>query len=82
MKASTSYLPKLKPEESRLPGLMIKILDEIPLDPRGETATSLSLRETFREDGRSCVPKPPDFLEAGLGVIVSARDDGRRSEKL
>ena len=78
---STSHLPKLRPE-SRLPGDMIKILDEIPLDLRGETITSFPPRELFREGARSGVPKPFDFREAGLGVIVSAREDGRRSEKL
>ena len=74
---SKSYLPKLKPEESRLPGVMIKTLEETPFDLLGK---SLSPRETFREDGRSNVPNSVDFLEAGRGVIVSAREDGRRSE--
>lgn len=61
---------------------MIKTLDETPFDLRGETTRSPSPRETFREGGRSGVPNPVDFLEAGRGVIVSAREDGRRSEKL
>lgn len=60
---------------------MIKTLEETPFDLRGETTGSLSPRETFREDGRSIVPWPVDFLEAGRGVIVRAREDGRRSEK-
>ena len=55
---------------------MIKTLEETPFDLPGETTRSLSPREKFREDGRSTV----DFLEAGRGVIVSAREDGRRSE--
>lgn len=74
-------LPKLEPEESRLPGRMINILDATPFDPREETAT-FRPREMFPDEGRSSVPKPADFLEAGRGVIVSAREDGRRSEKL
>lgn len=78
---SKSYLPKFKPEESRLPGVMIKTLEETPFALGGETTRSLSLRETFREDGRSSVPNPVDLLEAGRGVIVSAREEGRRSEK-
>lgn len=78
---SKSYLPKLKPEESRLPGVMIKTLEETPFDLRGETTRSLSPRETFREDGRSSVPNTVDLVEAGRGVIVSAREEGRRSEK-
>lgn len=77
---SKSYLPKLKPEESRLPGVMIKTLEETPFDLLGETTRSLSPRETCREDGRSPVPNSVDFLEAGRGVIVSAREEGRRSE--
>jgi len=81
MQRSKSYSPKLKSEESRLPGVMIKTLDETPFDLRGETTRSLSPRETLREDGRSSVPNALDFLEAGRGVIVSAREDGRRSEK-
>lgn len=60
---------------------MIKTLEETPFDLGGETTRSLSLRETFREDGRSSVPNPVDLLEAGRGVIVSAREEGRRSEK-
>ena len=60
---------------------MIKTLEETPFDLLGETTRSLSPRETFREDGRPSVPNPADFLEAGRGVIVSAREDGRRSEK-
>ena len=59
---------------------MIKTLEETPFDLPGETTRSLSPRETFREDGRSTVPNSFDFLEAGRGVIVSAREDGRRSE--
>lgn len=77
---SKSYLPKLKPEEPLLPGVMIKTLEETPFDLLGETTRSLSPRETCREDGRSTVPNSVDFLEAGRGVIVSAREEGRRSE--
>lgn len=76
---STSHSPKLRPE-LRLPGEMIKILDETPFNPRGEITTSLPPRELFREGARSNATF--DFREAGLGVIVRAREDGRRSEKL
>lgn len=55
---------------------------EIPFDACGETTASLPALELLRESGRSVVPRTLDFLEAGLGTIVSAREDGRRSEKL